>query len=288
MTFRRVTVATFVFAWFCLSLLGMTPAQAQFFSNKDGYTADGKYQVQLEVTPYVWLPATSGSVGFASPRISDRSTGNFSTAVPSLSKLANSLHGAFMGAGVVRYGPYSGEIDIQYVDASQSKTLFTGPNGGVARVNASASLVRVAPGIGYQVYSGELFGIATSADARVGFAYFSSSQSLKGEADLTGETSGSDSFVQPWLGGRLSFVPAPRWRVELGALAQGFGIDGGSWGWGASLIGSYAITKWATLNLGFRALDTERTRGNRDTLAASRRSLSLTAYGPVVGVGFRF
>jgi hypothetical protein len=176
-----------------LSLVGMTQAQAQFFSNKDGYTAGGKYQIQLEVTPYVWLPATSGSVGFASLRISDRSAGNFSTAVPSLSKLASSLHGAFMGAGVVRYGPYSGEIDIQYADASQSKTLFTGPNGGVARVNASASLVRVAPGIGYQVYSSELFGIATSADARVGFAYFSSSQSLKGEADLTGETSGGDS-----------------------------------------------------------------------------------------------
>jgi hypothetical protein len=288
MTRRYVAAAKLVSVWACLTGLAISQAQAQFFSNKDGYTADGKYQVQLEVVPYIWLPATSGSVGFASPRLTDRTTGNFSTGVPSLSKLANSLHGAFMGAGVLRYGPYSGEIDIQYIDASESKTLFTGPNGGVARVNASASLVRVAPGVGYQVYSGQLFGIATSADARVGFAYFSSSQSLKGEADLTGETSSNDSFVQPWLGGRLSFIPAPRWRVELGALAQGFGVDGGSWGWGASLIGSYAMTKWATLNLGFRALDTERTHGDRDTLAASRRSLSLTAYGPIAGVGFRF
>ena len=285
---RSRTAATFLFIWMILCGLPSTQAQAQFFSNKDGYTADGKYQMQLEVTPYVWLPATSGTLHFASPRLNDISSGNFSTGVPSVSQLANSLHGAFMGAGVLRYGPYSAEIDIQYVDASQSKTLFTDPNGGIARVNASVSLVRVAPGIGYQVYSGTVFGIDTSADARVGFSYFSTSQTLKGEGNLTGEASDNGSFAQPWLGGRISFIPAPRWRVELGALAQGFGVDGGSWGWGASFIGSYAIAKWVTLNLGFRALDTERTHGNRDTLAASRRSLSLLTYGPIMGVGFRF
>lgn len=273
-----------------LALAGLAsgPARAQFFSNKDGYSADGTYRVQVELAPYVWLPATTGSVGFASAAVANRISGNFSTNVPSASELADSLHAAFMGAGLVRYGPYSGEIDIQYVDASQSKTVFTGPNGTVLRINASSSLVRVAPGIGYQVYSGEVFGVPISADARVGFAYFSTSSSLQGEASLSGKVSDSSSFVQPWIGARLSVIPSPRWRVELGALLQGLGVDGGSFGWGASLIGSYALTDYAAMDFGFRALASRRDISNGDSPGTGQRSLSLTAYGPVVGVSFRF
>jgi hypothetical protein len=45
----------------CATVLGLAglvsgPVTAQFFSNKDGYTADGTYRVQVELSPYVWLP----------------------------------------------------------------------------------------------------------------------------------------------------------------------------------------------------------------------------------------
>jgi len=271
-----------------LAVLANGPAKAQYFSNRDGYTPDGAYRVQVELSPYIWLPATSGHVGFASAAVANRFSGNFSTGVPSVSELADSLHAAFMGAGILRYGPYSGELDIQYVDASQSKTFFTGPRGVVLRANASTSLVRVAPGVGYQVYSGDIYGVPVSADARVGFAYFSTSSSLKGEASLHGEVSNSSSFAQPWIGARFSIIPAPRWRVELGALLQGLGVDGGSMGWGASLIASYAMTDWAAISLGFRALSSERDIGNDNGRVSGQRSLLLTAYGPVLGVSFRF
>jgi hypothetical protein len=33
------------------------PASAQLFSPRNGYAADGSYRVQVEVTPYLWLPA---------------------------------------------------------------------------------------------------------------------------------------------------------------------------------------------------------------------------------------
>jgi len=59
-------------------------------------------------------------------------------------------------------------------------------------------------------------------------------------------------------------------------------------GWGALLIASYAVTSSITLDAGFRSLSTDREQGNRDTLASSQRSLRLIAYGPVLGVGFRF
>jgi hypothetical protein len=279
----RAFAAVLGWTWFASG-----SARAQLFSNKDGYTADGAYRVQVELAPYLWLPATSGHVGFASALVANRLSGNFSTGIPSASTLADSLHGAFMGAGLLRYGPYSGEIDIQYVNASASKTFFTGPNGFTLRLHASTSLVRVAPGAGYQVFSGELAGVPVSADARVGFAYFATSSRLKGEESLSGDVSGSSSFWQPWIGGRFTVVPAPRWRVELGVLLQGLGVDGGSLGWGASLIGSYAFTDWAAANFGVRALASRRDIGDDNQRISGQRSISLTAYGPVAGVSFRF
>ena len=86
----------------------------------------------------------------------------------------------------------------------------------------------------------------------------------------------------------MDFVPSPRWRIELGALVQGLGVENGSWGWEASLIGSYAFNDWLSGDLGFDALSSERESGNRDTSASEARTLELTAYGPVFGVSLRF
>jgi hypothetical protein len=81
-------------------------------------------------------------------------------------------------------------------------------------------------------------------------------------------------IVQPSIGARLSVIPSPRWRVELGALLQGLGVDGGSFGWGAPLIGSYALTDYAALGLGFRALASRRDISNGNSPGTGRRSLS--------------
>jgi hypothetical protein len=197
-----------------------------------------------------------------------------------------------MGFGVVRYGPYSVETDLQYVSASGKKTFFVGPRGLERGLNADVSYVRVAPGLGYTVWAGDAAGLPTAVDARVGFAYFSTWNKLAGLNDIRrtgGGGFGFDSdFIQPWLGGRLTVVPAPRWRIQLEALAQGFGVDGGAWGWGAMLSAAYAINSWATVDLAFRALNTDRAEGDQDTPGSSRRSLDFTAYGPVLGFGFRF
>jgi outer membrane protein OmpA-like peptidoglycan-associated protein len=271
------------------------PAHAQYYTNHDGYTDSGQYRVQVELSPYLWLPATSGSVGFAHPAIIDRihdrtgrASGEFSTSVPSLNSLTESLHFSFMGDGLLRYGPYSVETDLQYVSGFASKTLFTTPDGGLYRVHADASFVRIAPGLGYQVYSGDVFSIPTSVDARAGFAYFANWKNLQGEGNLTGEIGDSGNFIQPWLGTRIDFVPSPNWRVELTAMVQGLGVSNGSWGWGASAIVSYAVSSWFDVNAGYRALNTERNQGDVNTPGTSKRSLDLTAYGPVVGFSLRF
>jgi hypothetical protein len=76
--------------------------------------------------------------------------------------------------------------------------------------------------------------------------------------------------------------------VELGALVQGFGVSGGSWGWGASFLVSYAVTDWMVVTGGIRALKTERIEDNVGPLGSGKRSFDLVAYGPLLGVGFRF
>ncbi len=271
----------------CLATVAGRPAHAQYFSDHDGYTDGGAPRVQVELSPYLWLPASSGQVGFAHEAVSSHFAGSFGSSVPSLNDLANSLHFSFMGDSLLRYGPYSGEVDLQYVSAFKSQTLGTTPAGGLLRVRLNASYVRVAPGLGYQVYSGDALGIPTSVDARVGFAYFTHWQNIKGEGVLTGEVGNHGDFIQPWIGTRIDFIPAPNWRIELTAMAQGLGVSGGTWGWGASAMLSYAINDWFALDAGYRALNSERLNGNRDTPGATSRTLNLTTYGPVVGMTFR-
>jgi hypothetical protein len=269
----------------CLALaMSCGAAPAATVSAQDGFSTTGTYQWNFELDPYLWLPAATAS--FAAGR-NGQISGGTTTGIPSISNLAQSLHGAFMGAALTRYGPFSGEVDIQWIDAAQGKTTAPGPGGNVGHLSLSASYVRVAPGFGYQVYNGALGGLPLTVDARAGFAWFSWSASASSLADPVG-VSPSGSFVQPWLGFRASLYPAQRWRVDLAALGQGFGVSGGSWGWGASLIGTYSVNSWFDVNLGFRALNSTRYDSNAGPLNAGQRSFAFTAYGPIAGVGFRF
>ncbi len=285
MRVARHAVNTLSLALFAFILLIGRAAQAQFFSVNDGYADDGKYRVQVEVSPYLWLPAVTGSVHFASSRLG---TQEFNSGFPTAAGLKEALHAAFMGSGLVRYGPWSAEMDIQYINASTSTTLATGRFGRVYGVNTGLSLVRVAPGLGYKVYSGDAVGVPVMVDARVGVAYLTTDTTLTGEGPFGGGGTSDNSFVQPWLGVRATFVPAARWRVELGGLVQGLGVQNGSWGWGASVVGSYAATRLIDIDLGFQALETDRGNGSGALSGSDNRSFSVTAYGPVAGITFRF
>ena len=179
-------------------------------SPDDGYAPDWSYQWHFELAPYAWVPATSASI-----RLGNGASANVNAGMPTLSQLENVLTGAFMGLGIVRYGPWSAQINIDYVAASHTKGLGPGPFGIIGRtLDVSSSLWRVAPGFGYEVYRGAVGTVPTTIDAQVGFSYFTDSTTL----DLTqfgprgrqlGASSLSDSvdFVQPWLGFRASIIP---------------------------------------------------------------------------------
>ncbi len=263
-------------------ILSAGPALAQF-SPRDGYAPDGSYRVQVELTPYLWLPATSGTASIGGEfRGRDFS---FHSGPPSVADLAHSLHGAILGDGLVRYGPWSFELDTQWISAFHSSTFQLTAAGPGGSVKDTAKLFRIAPGLGYQVYSGAVAGIPTTIDARAGFSVFSWDVTAKIEQSPLSGVDASNSFVQPWAGFRADFYPWRDWRFELGGMAEGFGVDGGVWGWGASALVSYSILKWLDVTGGIRAL-ASLGRGNQS--GAIKRSLDITAYGPVVGFGFRF
>ena len=148
--------------------LAASPARAQF-TNHDGVAADGSYRVQVELTPYAWVPALAASASFGNRR---DSSGSVNTGIPSISKIADTLTGVFMGYGLVHYGPYFVDVDIQAIGAGQSRDFPVGPRGSLVRLNGSVDVTRVAPGIGYTVYSGDVGGIPASLDVRAGAAWF--------------------------------------------------------------------------------------------------------------------
>jgi hypothetical protein len=265
--------------------LGLSSAAWAGVSAEDGYAADGAYRVNVEIDPYVWLPAVNGNI-----KLGNGATVSGGSGVPTVSDLTTKLTGAFMGAGLVRYGPYSAEIDIQYVGVSEDRGISPDIFGEPRSRHLDASLVRVAPGMGYEVYKGALGIVPATLDARVGFAVFLQNMTL--DFDRTGilgrerfaSFSEGNDFVQPWAGFRADIYPWQRWRFEVGALAQGFGVGGGVWGWGASATATWAATDWLNLIIGFRALSTARDFGSSRLF----RSTQLTVYGPLVGVGFTF
>ena len=279
---ERVALALLV----CLALVfACAPARADMFSPREGYAADGSYRVQIELTPYLWLPATKTNFTLG-PR--GGIGGSTSTGIPTAQQLANSLHGAFMGYGLLRYGPWSAELNIDWVSLAGGKTTSSRVLGRNVTLNASASMVRVAPGFGYRVLSGDVGGIPVTMDARTGFAVFTWSSSVSSERNQLGSADESGTFVQPWLGTRVSIYPSPRWRIELSGLVQGFGVGGGSWGWGASAMVSYAVTDWMVVTGGFSAIRSSRSEETTRTFLPATRSIDMVAYGPVLGVGFRF
>ena len=188
----------------CLLLvMWSSPAKAQF-SARDGYDDSGGYRVQVEITPYLWLPAVDATVGFGRLPVNDISVNR---APPTIARLAESLHGAFIAFGLLRYGPWSAELDVQWIDAFKKQELPADAAGPAATLETNGSLVRLAPGFGYQVYSGGIGGVPITVDARAGFSVLTWDASAHFEGSPFDGVNIDHTFAQPWAGFRASFYP---------------------------------------------------------------------------------
>lgn len=279
-------VRTVVMAMVALAMLGTGIAQARV-SPDDGFAPDGSYRWHFELAPYLWLPATTARV-----ELGNGASANVNAGVPSVSQLREALTGAFLGIGQVRYGPWSAQIDINYVATSVTRSVppvSADSTGGA--LNTRSSLVRVAPGFGYEVYRGAVEKVPTTIDALVGFSYFTDSTTLKltqfapdGSQLAINSVDGSISFVRPWVGFRAAFYPWPRFRFQLNSIVTGLGIDAGSWGWGAGINLTWAATKSVNLFGGFNALGF----GYKGDSGDMVRAIHTIEYGPVIGMSLTF
>ena len=268
-----------------LLLCGASSAEAAV-SPQDGFSPSGAPEWHFNLVPYLWLPSTSAEIVLGNGAQVDIDKG-----APTLSEIFSVLQGAFLGASLARYGRWSAVLDIQYVSVSQNTGLPALVPGVTRNLDLDVSVVRVAPGIGYQLYNGHMSSSPATLDGRVGFSWLQTDESLKlsqtGPAGNTriSDLSASNGFVQPWVGLEGAVYPSERWRLELGVMVQGFGVSDGSWGWGASAVATWAANDWLNLVFGYRALNTER---ERPQSAVIRSLPNLTSYGPVAGIGFSF
>jgi hypothetical protein len=265
----------------CALLLLFGHGAAAQFSNRDGYAPDGPYRVQVELTPYLWLPALDATIGLRRPPGVDVS---INRPRPTVSDLVAHLDGAFVGDALVRYGPRSAELDADWVTASLNKTFPALVNVPQAELKTRNTLTFVSSGFGYRVIP-NFAPDKVSFDVRAGLSYFDASTSVAFLQSRLGGVNVAYSFVVPWLGFRADYYPTPHWRLDLTSALTGLGADS-VWGWNTKLAVSYLITRWFDVSLGFAALATNHDVSLRPD--GRVRSLHAIAYGPVVAVGFRF
>jgi hypothetical protein len=132
--------------WTIALLVGMLlirPATAQF-SATEGFAADGTAGWSFEVSPYLFLPNIDATVGLQHPAGFDVSINQNR---PTVSKLTETLTGAFTLDNLVRYGNWSGELNFLYVSGEATRNIppIT-PGGTGVRLKATASELLVSPG----------------------------------------------------------------------------------------------------------------------------------------------
>ncbi len=246
--------------------------------------------------PYAWLPAMKGT-----QTVRGRSVDVDASFIDIFQK-SDTLVG-LMGDLEMRNGRWSLFADVVWnkVGFNASTTRTPAPAPGVpATVGASLGLklttAIVEAGVAYEV--GHIGGLAFDVTAGGRFWYQKADLSLDlaGTADVEGleiigtralARSGSISWLDPMVGGRLRYVVVPGHDLFLRGDIGGFGAAS-KFSWQA--IGGYNFD-FATHNgvtysgiLGYRALYADYTRGSGST----RYAFDMLQHGPILGLSARF
>jgi hypothetical protein len=266
-----------------IGLLCAQPALAQIdqFNGNDGLTDAGSPKWQFELTPYLVLPHTNAKIGLGRAPGLDPSV---NLPRPTLADVIGKLDFAFDCACLVRYGDWSGEVNLLYVAVSASKPVMPLPRGPTAVVKSKVSLFLISPGVGYRVVRATAAN-PFSMDVRAGFTYddFNANANFQGSR-LALSGSHSSDFVQPWVGERMNYIISPKWRIDHTFALTGLGVDGVV-GYNGNVGLSYLVSSGFDLSAGYAVDQINRNNTGRTGL---NNSVSLFEYGPYVAAGFRF
>ncbi len=200
----------------------------------------------LMVAPYLWLPWVYGTIG---------ANGHDARFYASPGDLLSHFRFGLLGVVQPSYKRFLFPLDIIWMRLGDDKALPNTPNGTV--VNVKADVFVLTPKVGYRVIDTEMIKI----DALAGFRYWHLGQNVSFTTNSF-NFSGSQNWVDPVVGGRITGILTPKFEVTIGG-------DVGGWGVGSQLeyqvFGTlgYRIKPALALQAGYRYLDLRYTNGTR-------------------------
>jgi hypothetical protein len=256
-------------------------------STAQGATDPYDGDLHFTLTPYLWLPTTSGRVTFnAPPGVAGNPSFSFDV---SPIDLLRKLDFGLMGAGEARKGNWSVFTDFIYLKVSGEKAVvktITGPGGIVefpvdagTQLGLKGFIWTFAPG--YTVYRTS----AATLDLFAGFRDAQFKPSLEwrfaGPLDIFPQTGSTSNAIVIWDGiigakGRLALSGDGKWFVPYYA---DIGIGAKAFTWQVLAGVGYAF-EWGDLHLDYRALY----YSPEKTTALNH----LMMHGPLLAANFRF
>jgi hypothetical protein len=200
----------------------------------------------LMVAPYLWIPWVYGTIG---------ANGHDARFYATPGELISHFRFGLLGVVQPSYKRFLYPLDIMWLRLGDDKALPNTPNGTV--VNVKADVFVLTPKVGYRVINTEMIKI----DALAGFRYWHLGQNVSFTTNSF-NFSGSQNWVDPLVGGRITGILTPKFEVTIGG-------DVGGWGVGSQLdyqvFGAlgYRIKQALALQAGYRYLDLRYTNGSR-------------------------
>jgi hypothetical protein len=190
------------------------------------------------VSPYLWLPGVHGSIG-------DPNGGQIPFSA-SAGDLLSHFRIGLMGVIEPRYKRIVMPLDIFWIRLGDDRALPNSPNQGVANLHMTEFFLTQK--VGYRVIDNERVKI----DALAGFRFWHFGESAS-FTDNTLNFTGSQNWVDPLVGGRITGILTPKVEITVGG-------DVGGWGAGSQIdyqiFGAlgYRIKPALALQAGYRYL----------------------------------
>jgi hypothetical protein len=172
--------------------------------------AEGNWH--FSVAPYLWVPWVYGTVG---------GNGNDVHFYATPDELFSHFRFGLLGLLDTRYKRVVSPLDMMRLRLGADRALPLSPNGTVA--NVKLDMFILTPKVGYRVIDIKMIKI----DALAGFRYWHVGQNLQFTSN-TLNFSGTQSWVDPLVGGRILGNLSPKVELAIGG-------DVGGWGTGSQL-----------------------------------------------------
>jgi len=228
-----------------------------------GQQADSGWR--FSVVPYFWAAGLKGDVGI----------GPLATHVDlSFGDVVDALKFAFMIGGEARYKSYLGDIDLIYISVGDETSIAFRGDTGTFKLSQKEWIVQPQGGYRWQPQP------SWSVDGLVGLRYWNLNTVLdvdRTRRPTTNQRSDTQAWVDATGGARVNWMPAPRWRVNVGGDLGG---GGSKFSWQAYGLVGGDIASWFTLSGGYRALSVDYDK--------DRFLYDVTTQGLIFTFGFRF